>query len=155
MRFTIALLVVLLPGLAAAAGLANSKGALVIEFDGEACVPDNTKSVVFGSGAFPFTQYNSRVESAHDVSDSNGEIRLRLHGWVKEMTDYRDAFLSIRGSSDQLDKFRSDPNIGTRYLRVTTDPRCASTAALVDVVQYFYDWKPVTTAGESNLKSPL
>lgn len=139
MKFLLAALVAL-PGVAMAGGLAQSKGALILNFDGSNCSADRTKSVVFGVGPFPFTALLSRVESATDTSHSEREIRLQLTGWVSEMTDFRKAELVIQGSAEALEKLRFSPNPSERFIRVTTDPRCQRVAALVESVNYVYNW---------------
>lgn len=125
---------------AMADGLVASRGAVVLAYNGNSCVRDTSKSVVFNSGSFPFTNLYSRVESVADASRSDYEIRLRLTGWVREMTDYRNADLVIKGPAESLAKFRFDSNIGDRIIRVTMDPRCMRTAALVDSIAYEYAW---------------
>ena len=125
---------------ALADGLVSTRGAVVLAFNGNSCVRDTSKSIVFNSGSFPFTKLYSRIESVTDASESDFEIRLRLTGWVKEMTDYRNADLVIKGPPEQLNKFRFDSNIGDRIIRVTKDPRCMRMAALVDSIGYEYAW---------------
>ena len=139
---------IVLPASAWAAGLGHARGVQVVSFKeaNQSCVADNGRSATFSAGRFPALLVNSRIESVSDVSKSDDEIRLRLYGWVEEMTDFREADLVVRGKVETLNKFRTDPNIENRFLRLTTDLRCAQTAALVDSVDVVYGWRQADPA---------
>lgn len=143
MRLTLLITALFISSFAHARGLAEARGVQVVSFSEAAskCDADSSKSTVFSSGRFPAVQVNSRIESVTDVSKADAEIRLRLYGWVDEMTDFREADVIIRGLPDTLNKFRTDPNIGNRFVRITTDSRCAKTAALVDSVDVQLGWR--------------
>lgn len=136
-------IMVLFSSFASAAGVNQSQGVQVVSYSESRsmCTPDAAKSAVFSSGRFPSVSVNSRIESVTDVSKADGEIRLRLYGWVEEMTDFREADVVIKGTSETLNKFRTDPNIANRFVRITTDSRCATTAALVESVDVVPGWR--------------
>ncbi|MBX3022804.1 MAG: hypothetical protein KF799_14110 [Bdellovibrionales bacterium] len=153
MRFVLGIFS-LCSALAHADGLAGAQGVQVVSFRSNGCAQDSTKSTVFSSGRFPALTVNSRIESVRDASKGDDEIRFRLYGWVEEMTDFREADVLIKGSVDTLNKFRSDPNISNRYVRITTDVRCASVAALVDSVDVVYGWRQADPSLMSDTSQP-